>query len=39
LSFNFGKVGDGDFKVKLKSAKLMERMVNQNTFDEINHGK
>jgi hypothetical protein len=38
LSFNFGKVGDGDFKVKLKSAKLMERMVNQNTFAEINQG-
>ena len=31
-------MGDGDYRVKLRSAKLMERMVNQNTFDEIYHG-
>ena len=26
-------------KVTLRSAKIIERMINQNTFDEINHGR
>jgi hypothetical protein len=39
ILFRFCKLGEGDYKVKLRSVKLMERMVNQNTFDEINHGK
>ena len=32
------KVGEGDMKVTLRSAKIIERMINQNTFDEINQG-
>jgi hypothetical protein len=37
-SINCIKVGDGDMKVTLRSAKIIERMVNQNTYDEINQG-
>ena len=36
--FYDSKLGDGDYKVKFRSAKIMERMVNQNTNDDINHG-